>query len=657
MKPKYCLLAGVKFIFALLLSFLLAAELSAQNKPAPAQIIADSLAQKRVGKQIESYIIATIKKTRQKEETAPLYFQLATLYSLRLDYPQAAKAHFLGLANCADDSLSAAFYLQLGRTYNRMGKIDSALIIVDKGLSYVEEYPNPAIEIEMRIIKGSTFFNAIREDLAFKQYDTAISLMGLYRDSSLYVPAMSNAASCLVRLKDYESAKKFYRKLIAGYSQNAQFIGQVYANVAVVLQNQNQIDSAEFYFMKAVPMLQSPDNIVFLGTVYFNLAGLYTTKEEYNRALEYVILAEPIFQKVQPNRLGFVYSTYANLYMKLGQEQKGLDSYLKALKYVEEYNEVEEGSEICAKLSEYYEEKGDLEKALFYFKKLSTYRDQFLEQAKLDAIEKYRVAFETGQKEKEITQLEELNKLKEDRLEAQARVQNFIIGISIGFLLISILIGILVMRFRISRLALTNKAELANLNNKLVLNRLSPHFVFNLLNSIQFYINTNDRKNAISYLNKFAVLLRKFLDSFSDDYHTLADEIALIEEYVTIELMLKNDSFSFILNVEEGVPTDISFPTMLLQPLVENAIKHGTTAPSPFVKLHIKNVPGGVLCVLEDNGTGMKARNEKHRSRGMELCEQRVDLLNHSKKNKYALIWANKTGEESGLKISLTIPS
>ena len=427
--------------------------------------------------------------------------------------------------------------------------------------------------------------------------------------------------------------------------------------LAVVLQNQNQIDSAEFYFMKAVPMLQSPDNIVFLGTVYFNLAGLYTTKEEYNRALEYVILAEPIFQKVQPNRLGFVYSTYANLYMNLGQEQKGLDSYLKALKYVEEYNEVEEGSEICAKLSAYYEEKGDLEKALFYFKKFSTYRDQFLEQAKLDAIEKYRVAFETGQKEKEIAQLEELNKLKEDRLEAQARVQNFIIGISIGFLLISILIGILVMRFRISRLALTNKAELANLNNKLVLNRLSPHFVFNLLNSIQFYINTNDRKNAISYLNKFAVLLRKFLDSFSDDYHTLADEIALIEEYVTIELMLKNDSFSFILNVDEGVPTDISFPTMLLQPLVENAIKHGTTAPTPFVKLHIKNVPGGVLCVLEDNGTGMKARNEKHRSRGMELCEQRVDLLNHSKKNKYALIWANKTGEESGLKISLTIPS
>jgi len=85
-------------------------------------------------------------------------------------------------------------------------------------------------------------------------------------------------------------------------------------------------------------------------------------------------------------------------------------------------------------------------------------------------------------------------------------------------------------------------------------------------------------------LGVFADLLRKFLNSYSDEFHPLKDELTLIPEYVELEKMIKNDGFEFIVSVDSKIDNNSLFPTMLLQPLIENAINHGLSSPTPIIR-------------------------------------------------------------------------
>jgi len=214
----------------------------------------------------------------------------------------------------------------------------------------------------------------------------------------------------------------------------------------------------------------------------------------------------------------------------------------------------------------------------------------------------------------------------------------------------------LIYRFRVTKLKLTNNVKLAQLKNELVINRLNPHFIFNVLNSIQYYINTENRNQANHYLGVFADLLRKFLNSYSDEFHPLKDELTLIPEYVELEKMIKNDGFEFIVSVDSKIDNNSLFPTMLLQPLIENAINHGLSSPTPIIRLEFKKELDSISCILEDNGNGMQKEVDLKQSKGINLVEQRIGLLNTALKNKITITWENKSNGETGVKIKLSIP-
>ena len=106
--------------------------------------------------------------------------------------------------------------------------------------------------------------------------------------------------------------------------------------------------------------------------------------------------------------------------------------------------------------------------------------------------------------------------------------------------------------------------------------QMNPHFIFNALNSIQEYILTNEKKLANSFLGKFSDLMRLYLDMSNKKSVSLAEEIKAMQLYLELEAMRFEDSFEFNLHVDENLHTDdIQIPPMIIQPYVENAIKHG----------------------------------------------------------------------------------
>jgi two-component system LytT family sensor kinase len=158
--------------------------------------------------------------------------------------------------------------------------------------------------------------------------------------------------------------------------------------------------------------------------------------------------------------------------------------------------------------------------------------------------------------------------------------------------------------------------------------QLNPHFMFNALTSIQNLINKNNISGANYYLSKFAKLTRQVLDSSNDELISLEDELKVLDDYLQMEQLRFN--FKYEIKVDELLnAANIDIPAMLLQPFVENAIKHGIAGLNEEGRINVAIFPEkkDLLLTVTDNGVGFTA-SEMASGYGIKLSEERVQLLN-----------------------------
>lgn len=186
------------------------------------------------------------------------------------------------------------------------------------------------------------------------------------------------------------------------------------------------------------------------------------------------------------------------------------------------------------------------------------------------------------------------------------------------------------------------KSKLLTLEQQSLNASMNRHFIFNSLNSIQYYINKQDKLEANKYLTNFAKLIRKNLDSsISGDLHPLSEEIERIRLYLSLETMRFPNRFEFEINVAPELnPETILIPPMLFQPYIENSIWHGILPKEDYkghIKINITSKKGdNELVEIEicDDGIGISTSlNNKvdtgstHISRGIEITSGRLSLL------------------------------
>ncbi|HWB27178.1 MAG TPA: histidine kinase [Chitinophagaceae bacterium] len=194
---------------------------------------------------------------------------------------------------------------------------------------------------------------------------------------------------------------------------------------------------------------------------------------------------------------------------------------------------------------------------------------------------------------------------------------------------------------------------------------INPHFIFNALNSIQHYINLQDRKNANRYLSDFASLIRKNFEASQKSFITLEEELENIKIYMRLEQMRFSGRFTYRVDIDENADIDEwMIPTMMLQPFLENALLHGImpSAIEGEIVVDIKEKNGFLQIIITDNGIGIA--NSKalkglggHNSLGMELIEKRIYALSRVSENgiKIHLSEATAGNKNPGTKITLLI--
>lgn len=186
-------------------------------------------------------------------------------------------------------------------------------------------------------------------------------------------------------------------------------------------------------------------------------------------------------------------------------------------------------------------------------------------------------------------------------------------------------------------LAQKKALETAQLNDQLSKAKLqalkmqiNPHFLFNTLNVIQVLVMKKDITKATETLSLLSDFLRQTLDDSGEQWIPLKEELALIEQYLSIEQVRFGDRLAIHKNYSEDVMA-ISVPPMILQPLVENAVKHGLGEKQHKGTLTIQTqkVADKLVITLTDDGAGCDAEqaiNDKQRI-GLSNVIQRLQHL------------------------------
>jgi len=205
--------------------------------------------------------------------------------------------------------------------------------------------------------------------------------------------------------------------------------------------------------------------------------------------------------------------------------------------------------------------------------------------------------------------------------------------------------------------------ESAELQIKALQLQMSPHFIFNTLNTIQAAVMNKSKEDTLDFIGDLSLVIRENLESVSEDYIPLSREITFLQRYAGVERFRLGEKIKidFIISVEDT--ERLLVPPMLIQPLLENSIKHGLLPRKEGGEIEVKidQELEYLLVTVRDNGIGRARARElaeakKHQSKGIDLLKKRLDYLNlKNKTNAFRIVYEDlfEEGHPAGTVVRL----
>ena len=242
----------------------------------------------------------------------------------------------------------------------------------------------------------------------------------------------------------------------------------------------------------------------------------------------------------------------------------------------------------------------------------------------------------------------------------------FIVGV-IGLFIFILLI---IISNYIEKLNKKNKAEiekltlekhLINLEQKALQLQMNPHFIFNVLNGIKALGNSGNTEELNTTVSQFATLLRAILNNSREEEISLSQEISTLKNYLELEQKMSSNPFQYAINTNTNNIDleEILIPPMLMQPFIENCIKHGFKGTSETGKISINfTVKDNFLyCTIVDNGVGYnhsQKTTNNHKSVALKVTKERIENL--SKNSSFDISELQEKNQITGTKVEFKIP-
>ncbi len=184
-----------------------------------------------------------------------------------------------------------------------------------------------------------------------------------------------------------------------------------------------------------------------------------------------------------------------------------------------------------------------------------------------------------------------------------------------------------------------------------LLHQLKPHFLFNTLNGIASLMHS-DVDAADRMLVRLSELLRITMAHTGAPQTTLREEVAFLERYLDIEKIRFRNRLEVTIAVDDDA-IDAQVPSLILQPMVENAMRHGVEPHARMGRIEMKGarLGGTLVLTVSDNGSGIPAEGLKREGIGIANTRARLSEL-YGTRQKFELVNA----PEGGLCVRITIP-
>ncbi|MFN8310885.1 MAG: histidine kinase [Chitinophagales bacterium] len=451
---------------------------------------------------------------------------------------------------------------------------------------------------------GAALWDTRKFPEGIEKLTEAVRLARENREDALLAKTFYLLGCCYREVKMMERALEYlndstliYERLLAADGHSREWKMALARNLTISGQTLlllKQTPQAEVCQRRALEIRQELGYAIGIASSNSNLGFIYLETEEMERAAQHF---EAAIQKLKDSNYQFHYfQAMAGLAIaQAGQQlfETAIANFEMLLPLVREVPIYYSVYDIVLKhLPPLYAAKGDFERAYELTTIYASHRQKDYDHAYVDAIALLEA---------------EQGKARREQLLQEAKHQNL-------------------------------KMNLAALRSQ-----MDPHFIFNLLHSVSNKIEDQKSAEAKMILEQFALLMRQNLELAINETITLENEIDFLKNYIHLEQRRMGSKFTYRMEVDEGLEIElIRLPGMLIQPYIENAIKHGL---SPLESGGLLEVifkaagEDGLCCVVRDNGAGIGASKQLHSgkkeisgkqfgSHGMQLTGRRIETMN-----------------------------
>ncbi len=604
--------------------------------------------------------------------------------------PQARKMIEKGMKNAADSLEYFEYNIRLTRLFVTEMKTDSAKKEIRRTIQFLSKQPvTPRSEGLLAMaynVAGVANHNLHHDTEKTKQYYEAAYHHIMQSDSKDMAPDIcANLADAHIFDNNMPQAAAWYRRalfLVDSLQLEETKAINLHMGLGLVYMTLEDYDSAlrnlkasERFFNEMRPEMQTY-LVTTLGNFYYytkqyhkslnefrrlehllaanrmtenfawyacklNLSDVLLNLNETKKAEEALRIAEPYFEK-HGDKVATYYAHSIKLGIALRNGDMATASAIAALDDKPEYIEPTLTDIRNRYLRDYYEKIDDYRRAFYNLAAEKGRNDSLVHNRQ------HMIAAEIISRFAQDT-LKLHHEIEMQHKEADMKKARYTIGGSVAALIFLVLAIICAVTYWHKKL-LQEKMRIFKLKLENARNRISPHFVFNVLNNRITSTEAASEANELMLLTK---LIRSNLDLSGRETVAIAEEMEFVDNYIAIEQHTIQGGIKYTKDIAPKITTEklkaFRIPSMCIQILVENSIKHALRGKKGEKRLNITLAPStnGISVMVSDNGSGFDIRHCHSQGQGLNILRTTISAINQRNKKKISFS-INNTSDSSG---------
>lgn len=515
-------------------------------------------------------------------------------------------------------------YRNIGIAHLLLADLDEALHYLHSALDIFKEIENKKECAHIKRNIGVVYSRLTDYDKALEYLMDALEISRSIRDQDGIAANLGVVAKIYATLNDDEKALEYYKEALetARALNNRENLSVILSNMGVLYASFNNHTEAIKCQLEALAIKEESGNLTSISKSLSGIGFAYAQIGEYDDAIHFYRRSLKLrYELNDEHGKAVVLSNIGKAYMYLNKNQKALAYLYKALKIAQELHAIDLLYQIHEACADVHEKEQNFA-GYYHLKEFMRIKNELITEERHKVLTSMQLQYDTAHQ-----------KMLRQELEH----------------------------------------KLMETEHKAIRSQINPHFLSNALNSIQYFLTENDKQSAYRYLSRFGKLIRMTLEHVRKPVIPLETELDIIRLYLEMEQLRFGKKIQYRISSDEGIETKSTYvPPMLLQPYVENALRHG------ILFLHDRQghiaVDVGlrdnefIALVVEDNGIGRQESqrrklqsktHENHTSFGMSLNEERIALLKETtgKEMNIRIIDLRDTNDQpAGTRIEILIP-